>query len=67
MEYQITTEQEAAVAAFAKAHGRTWKSKLNEAWCNGRDAREVDGQLLRQVRNNLGPTWLVNYRLQSKG
>jgi hypothetical protein len=59
----ITPEQEAAVVAFARRHGRYWKRELNNAWLNGSDAREPDGHLLRQVRNQQGPRWLTDYRL----
>lgn len=53
-----TTEQTAALQRFAQNHGRTWKSKLTDAWISGRDDRLPDGSLLRQVRNELGPQWL---------
>ncbi len=51
-------DQLAAVAAFAARHGRTWRADLAAAWLNGSDAREPDGHLLRQVRNQHGPAWL---------
>jgi hypothetical protein len=52
-------EQLAAVAAYAARHGRTWRADLAAAWLTGRDAREPDGHLLRQVRNTCGPAWLA--------
>lgn len=52
-------EQLAAVAAFAARHGRDWRYALVDAWLTGRDAREPDGHLLRQVRNTCGPAWLA--------
>lgn len=59
----ITPDQEAAVVAFAARHGRFWKRDLNTAWWTGTDANEPNGHLLRQVRNRLGPRWLIKYRL----
>ena len=58
-----TPEQLAALEAFAARHGRTWKDKLATMWWTGRDTNEPDGHLLRQVRNRLGPSWLVKFRL----
>lgn len=58
-----TSEQLAAVKAFAARHGRYWKRALNNAWFNGSDAREPDGALLRQVRNQFGPSWLAKVKL----
>lgn len=57
-----TREQVDALRAFAGRRGRNWKSKLLSMWFNGRDASEPNGHLLRQVRNQLGPTWLMNFR-----
>jgi hypothetical protein len=59
---QPTPEQLEAILAFARSHGRYWKGELNDAWLSGADAREPNGHLLRQVRNQFGPLWLVNYR-----
>lgn len=61
-----TAEQMEALRTFAAANGRTWKSKLNDAWMSGRysDYPATDRcDLLQQVRNNLGPSWLVRFRL----
>jgi len=55
---QPTDEQIEALQRFANTHGRTWKSKLVDAWISGRDEHMPDGGLLRQVRNQLGPCWL---------
>ncbi len=43
----------ARVAAFAREHGRTWKSALRSLWTSGKD----EGYL-RIARNTLGPTGL---------
>lgn len=58
-----TPEQVQALVRFAGANGRRWKAILMGKWETGKDEREVDGGLLRQVRNNLGPTWLTRFRL----
>lgn len=59
---QPTPEQLAALIAFAAANGRTWKDKLNRSW----EVGDTHGQWtapLRQVRNNLGPSWLMRFKL----
>jgi hypothetical protein len=53
-------EQIKALASYASRNGRTWKSKLSEAWSNGRDEREPEAAELRSVRNRFGPTWLFD-------
>jgi hypothetical protein len=62
-----TTEQIQALVAFARANGRTWKSKLNHAWMTGLydDYPATDRcDLLQQVRNSFGPSWLVRFSLR---
>jgi hypothetical protein len=54
----LTPEQREALLAYAKRNGRHWKVELNCAWASGRDEREPEGALLRQVRNQRGPSWL---------
>jgi len=60
-----TAEQLAALERFRVQHGRRWKVGLRAAWSNGvypiyaRD--NGDDALLQQVRNALGPSWLVRY------
>lgn len=58
-------EQLAALVAYAKAHGRKWKSQLNHAWMTGQYGMSDDSMNLQQVRNTLGPTWLIRFRLPS--
>jgi hypothetical protein len=60
---QPTPEQLQALQAFAKRHGFTWKHKLSTYWITGQDANEPDGGLLRQVRNEFGPSWLTRFSL----
>lgn len=40
--------------------GLDWKAELASLWATGRDAGQRDGHLLRQIRNQFGPTWLNN-------
>jgi len=58
-------EQLAAVEAFAAKYGKIkggWKEHLLTVWMSGADEREPNGHLLRQVRNQCGPTWLKGYK-----
>ena len=55
--------QLAAIRYFAARYGRHWKSRLNSMWWSGSDASEVNGAVLRQIRNELGPVWLSKYVL----
>lgn len=52
-----TAEQVAALKAYAAKNGRTWKSKLLADWMG---ARISEGAILRSVRNDFGPTWLLD-------
>lgn len=58
-------EQYEALQKYASNHGRTWKMDLNLAWSNGHDCNELNGHLLRQVRNQFGPNWLVKFTLRT--
>lgn len=61
-----TPEQLAALAEFAAANGRSWKSKLNHAWMTGRYSDYAGtgrANLLQQLRNNFGPSWLARFSL----
>lgn len=58
-----THEHVAALQRFADRRGRYWKATLRCMWFNGRDIDEPDGALLRQIRNQLGPEWLEDFKL----
>ncbi len=62
----LSDDQRAAVVAFRDANGRDWKEKLGALWMNGNYSRrgiDMDqAALLQQVRNELGPEWLVNVK-----
>lgn len=51
---KLTNEQRQALQDFADKNGTQWKSKLIHLWNTGRDVG-----LLRQIRNQLGPQWLL--------
>ena len=56
---QPNQEQLAAVLAFAKKEGRTWKSTLTNCWLKaGYPGHQGYSHLLQQVRNQFGPRWL---------
>lgn len=59
----LTTEQRAALEAFARAHEARpegWKQHLCDLWLCGTDANEPGGNYLRQIRNTFGPSWLMD-------
>jgi hypothetical protein len=58
--------QQAAIDDFAKKYGRFWKEELTSAWASGADAREKDGYLLRQIRNQFGSAWLNKYKAPTR-
>ncbi len=58
MTKKLTTEQRAALAAYAMDRGRTWKSQLRQDWENGRASGP-----LQEIRNSFGPGWLTTFRL----
>lgn len=61
--------QLAALQRYAAANGRDWKSKLNADWMRARypSVDFDDGACLQQLRNILGPSWLVKYKLPEEG
>lgn len=54
-----TNDQAEALQRFADSHGRTWKSHLCQVVWPGDLQLGPDDALLRQVRNTLGPSWLM--------
>lgn len=59
----LNAQQHERLLAFKAEHGRTWKFKLLVMWANAQDAQQEDGHLLRQIRNDLGPSWLIKLPL----
>lgn len=54
----LTAEEHEALRAFAAEHGRCWKAELRKQWMN---ASAIP--VLHSLRNRLGPSWLVQFRL----
>lgn len=64
---QPTTEQLKALKTWASRHGRTWKQDLRNAWMDGDYGCNEDiAGYLQQVRNTLGPSWLIQFKVDSK-
>lgn len=65
--HTLSTEQLAALRAFANDNGRSWKRELNHAWSTG-DWSQDHGDnagLLQQIRNTFGPSWLVKFKFDN--
>jgi len=50
----LTPERRSALIAFAREHGRGWKSVLLAGWL-----RAAFPGYLQQIRNSHGPAWLA--------
>lgn len=53
-----TPTQLEALKAYAAEKGRYWKDALLSDWFSGTSEGE-----LQTLRNTLGPSWLINFRL----
>ncbi|VVE34754.1 hypothetical protein [Pandoraea terrigena] len=62
----LTSDQANALLTFARRHGRYWKKKLTDLWQTGRDDREPEGPLLRQIPNGGGHSLLVDFHLPNE-
>jgi hypothetical protein len=54
----LTAEEREALRIFATEHGRCWKAALRKQWMNASAS-----PVLHRLRNRLGPSWLVRFRL----
>lgn len=54
----LSPSELAALRAYARKHGRTWKAALRDDWMYATAPAELQG-----LRNRLGPGWLATYRL----
>lgn len=56
----LRPDQQLALVAFAKKHGRTWRGKLLDCWwvgaCPGMTPEEWAP--LQQIRSTHGPAWI---------
>lgn len=50
-----------ALRQWASQHGRNWKSALRQAWMTGDYDGFDNANLLQQVRNTFGPSWLNRF------
>ncbi|MDQ1902714.1 hypothetical protein RAH32_20035 [Paracoccus sp. WLY502] len=57
----LTAEEQEALRAFAAEHGRCWKAELRKQWMNASAS-----PVLHSLRNRLGPSWLVRFRLDRR-
>jgi hypothetical protein len=59
--HNLNPDQATAIRSFAAQHGRYWKEKLRDVWLT--DPFIPHCALLRQVRNQFGPAWLVKVKV----
>ena len=55
---KITPSERAALAAFARQHGRRWKATLHAQWMAATASPD-----LMALRNTRGPSWLIGVSL----
>lgn len=60
-----TPEQLAALNKWAAQYGRNWKSKLRDAWFCGDYQGFEASNYLQQLRNTLGPSWLISFKISA--
>lgn len=67
MNRKLQDHEITALQAFAKEHGRNWKSALILNWGYARvwtcDSMPNAGNFLHALRNEFGATWLYNFKL----
>lgn len=63
---QLTAEERKAILLYASAHGRTWKDQLRYDWMNACQnlIPAAITHHMQTIRNDFGPTWLVEMRLK---
>lgn len=64
MKNSLTSEQVAALKAFAAEYGRNWKSELRQCWMSGIYPSGCNSASLQLIRNGFGPSWLVRFKLK---
>lgn len=61
----LTENERLALVAFRYTYGREWKQYLLAAWQGGRyrgmSMAGNDSGILRAIRNERGPTWLIDH------
>lgn len=63
----LEADEAEALKAFAAEYGRHWKMYLMAAWMSssyrGRQMGGKDTGILRGIRNQFGPSWLVDFKM----
>jgi hypothetical protein len=61
---ELHADELQALSDFAAEYGREWKQYLLAAWLSyaykGRHMGGRDSGILRNIRNEFGPTWLLD-------
>jgi hypothetical protein len=60
---KLSHEQLKALQRWSRVHGFRWRYHLKNYWARGVDGVFPDTGLLRQIRNDFGPVWLTQFRL----
>jgi len=64
---KMTEDERKALLIFRAEYGREWKQYLMAAWLSysykGRHMGGLDTGILRQIRNDRGPSWLAKVKL----
>lgn len=60
---KISNAQFQALKRWANRHGCCWRYRLKQYWARGVDGMFDDAGLLRQIRNDFGPVWLTQFKL----
>ena len=58
MTKELSAEQHQALQAYAKQHGRTWRSRLSNEWM-----KASASPILHGLRNTHGPSWLAKVKV----
>lgn len=58
---KLTPEQLEALQAWRSVYGRGWKAEVRLAWETGDYHQSRHASALQQLRNELGPRWLIAY------
>jgi hypothetical protein len=62
---RLNDEQLDAVRDYAIARGPTWRRDLIANWKDGQYPRDVNPEVLEQVRDQFGPDWITAYTFPS--
>ena len=60
---ELAADEQEALRAWADDHAPRWKAALRDAWYSGNYGGSEHDSALQRIRNRLGPSWLLKYRL----